>query len=71
MEAALKQLRIIWLTLLAFVIFYAVLSFKASVHATHEPIVFRAIGLVAAIEVVILFFFSLEICAAICRLTER
>src|SRR5215467_7131690 len=56
-DTAMRQLRIIWLALLAAIAAYSFLSFHASVHSAPQPILFRAIALVAVGEVLVLFFF--------------
>ena len=58
MDSALTQLKVIWLVLLLAVGVDALLSLLLPVHAVAPaPIMFRAIGLLAACEVVLLFVF--------------
>ena len=56
-NTALRQLRIIWLAMLVAVGAYSFLSFHADIHSAPQPIIFRAIALVAVSEVLLLFFF--------------
>jgi hypothetical protein len=57
MDSALRQLRIIWLALLAAISTYSVLSFYVSMHSVPQPIIFRVIALLAVSEVLLLFLF--------------
>ena len=56
-DTALRQLRIIWLTMLAAIAVYSFLSFQVDIHSAPQPVIFRAIALVAVSEVLLLFFF--------------
>jgi len=55
MDSTLRMLLVTWLTLLAAIGGYTTLCFFAVVHVTPSPVMIRAISIVAASEVIVLF----------------
>ncbi len=57
MDAALRMLRTLRLTLLVFLVFYSALCFWVPAQPTPAPVMFRAIVIVAISEVILIFVF--------------